>query len=365
MKNSLIRLIQICLILFLLVVLLESCKDKGIEVKPPKDPRTYIWTADTLGYPGSFQTLMYDMWGSSPKDVYAVGHNSQNRGLMWHFNGDVWTSVKLITSEGGQIEGAIDLTSIYGFSSTDIYAAGERIIGYNPNPPPTFIDSSLIIHYDGTAWRKVNVYNGSPLRDIQGSSASNIIAGGRYNTLYSFNGSAWQKDSINIQVPAGQSFHIESVNLGASVSYLVGYRSFEDMSDLTYYFFERVNSVWTKIDSTRFAKFGEELFRSPSGTLYSVGQGGVYKYVEHSWTNIFNITSAYIYGIWGTSDTNIFIAGNFGSVYHFNGTDWQRIEALNDSQTDYWTVWTDGTEAFVAGSIFADGVQKTIVWHGK
>jgi len=270
----------------------------------------------------------------------------------------------LSESKGGKIPGAFDLTSVFGFSSTDIYAAGERL-RTNPNPPPNFIDSSLIIHYDGTAWKKVNVYNGSPLRDINGSSASNIIAGGRYNTLYSFNGSFWQKDSINIQVPVGQSFHIESVNSGATISYLIGYRSFEDMSDLTYYFFEKVNTVWLKKDSTIFGKFGEKLFRSPSGTLYSVGQGGVYKYVENSWTNIFNITSAYIYGIWGTSDDNIFIAGNFGTVYHFNGADWQSVEKLNDSQTVYWSVWTDGTEAFVAGSIFADGVQKTIVWHGK
>jgi hypothetical protein len=356
----------IIVVLYVSFSIFNCCRDNTIEIKPVKDPRTYTWTVDTLGYPGSFQTLMYDMWGSSPKDVYVVGHNSSNgNGVMWRYDKNEWINVKLLKSEGGYIDGAIELTSIYGFSSTDIYAAGERIIGYNPNPPPTFIDSSLIIHYDGTAWKKVNVYNGSPLRDINGSSASNIIAGGRYNTLYNYNGNIWQKDSINIQVPFGKSFHIESVNLGASVSYLVGYRSFEDMSDLTYYFFERVNSVWTKIDSTSFAKFGEKLFRSPSGTLYSVGQGGVYKYEKLSWLNVFNITSAYIYGIWGTSDNNIFIAGNFGSVYHYNGTDWRRIEELNDPQIDYWAVWTDGTEAFVAGHIFAEGLQKTVIWHGK
>ncbi len=353
------------IIIILLIILgVTSCKEKGVEITPPKDPRTYSWTADTIAYPGFFQTLMYDMWGSSPKDVYVVGHASENDGVMWHYDGNKWNDVILSQSKGGQIPGAFDLTTVFGINNLDIYAAGSSI-RINPNPPPNFIDSSLIIHYDGTAWRKVNVYNGGSLRDIQGSSASNIIAGGRYNTLYSFNGSAWQKDSIDIQVPAGRSFHIESVNAGANVSYLVGYRSFEDMSDLTYYFFEKVNAVWLKKDSTNFGKFGEELFRSPSGALYSVGQGGVYKYVENSWTNIFNITSAYIYGIWGTSDDNIFIAGNFGTVYHFNGADWQRIETLNDSQTDYWAVWTDGTEAFVAGSIFADGVQKTIVWHGK
>ena len=47
-------------LIIILFIYLAGCKksDNGIEVKPVKDPRTYTWTADTLGYPGAYQTLM-------------------------------------------------------------------------------------------------------------------------------------------------------------------------------------------------------------------------------------------------------------------------------------------------------------------
>jgi hypothetical protein len=362
-----IRKIIYCIPLFV-ILLVVGCKDKGVEVKPPKDPRTYTWLADTLGYPGSLQTIMYDIWGSSPTDVYAVGHNNQNRGLMWRFDGNGWTNVPLITSEGGQIEGAIDLTSIYGFSSTDIYAAGERIIGYNPNPPPTFIDSSLIIHYDGTAWRKVNVYNGKKLFDIYGKAGNDIGATGRGNLLYHYNGNYWEKDTLIIFVPDGYDFSINSISSFNSSYFLTASAYNSNSGDQNYYFIGRTNNNWIVIDSFNVDgatfKFGFKLNQSAILDLYSYGGGGIFKYDGASWINFFQ-SNAPIGGMWAQSTNNIFAVGSGGRAFHYNGTDWHPIEALNDSQIDYWTVWTDGTEAFVAGSVFADGVQKTIVWHGK
>lgn len=359
---------KICFLIFIVVMFLIGCNDNGIDVNPAKDPRTYMWTADTLGYPGSFQTLMYDMWGSSPKDVYVVGHNSSNgNGVMWHYDGNEWTNMKLLTSEGGYIEGAIDLTSVYGFSSTDIYAAGERIIGYNPNPPPNFIDSSLIIHYDGTAWRKVNVYNGRLLGDIYGNSASDIWAGGWDKKMYHYNGSSWEIDSINISVPNGYFFQISSISSNNSKMYLTAYSNNDNTADEIRYFFKRENNSWIVIDSMTnniSPKFGGRLNQSKLPNLYSNGQEGIYIYNNGVWLPFFQIIFPII-SMWGTSNENIFAVGSHGKVFHYNGGDWQQIEVLNDLQTDYYAVWTDDTEAFVAGHIFADGFQKTIVWHGK
>ena len=358
----------IIVVLYVFLSIFNSCSDNTIEIKPVKDPRTYTWTADTLGYPNSFQTLMYDMWGSSPKDVYAVGHNSQNSGLMWHFDGYKWTSVKLITSEGGQIDGAIDLKSIYGLSATDIYAVGSRILGYNPNPPPTFESSQLIIHYDGSAWREVNVDRGDRLVNIYGNSPSDIWSGGLKNTLYHYNGSRWIKDSVNISIPEGFDFQIGHFSSHNSTVYL-GANSNNNKGTSIYYLFKRTNNTWETIDSfyegNTVENFGPVLNQSKIKSFYSSGNWGVYKYNGTSWDNILRTTNSYITGIWGSGDENLFAVGNRGTVYHYNGTDWKRIEELNDPQIDYWAVWTDGTEAFVAGSIFADGLQKTIVWHGK
>jgi hypothetical protein len=285
---------------------------------------------------------------------------------MWHFDGNSWTSVKLITSEGGQIEGAIELTSIYGFSSADIYAVGSRIIGYNPNPPPNFIDSSLIIHYDGSSWKKENTYNGSILTAIYGTSSSDIWAGGVENTLYHKTGNTWQRDSINIAVQPDYIFDVSSISSYGLNTYAMGNSNNNNTGNTIFYFFKRLNDTWAVQDSFLNSgyTFGIRLNQSKLQNLYSYGGGGIYRYNGTSW-DIFFQTAYPISSMWGNSDNNIFAVGSQGRAYHYNGTDWQQIEALNYPQTDYTAVWTDGTEAFVVGHIDDAGLQKTIVWHGK
>ena len=148
--------------------------------------------------------------------------------------------------------------------------------------------------------------------------------------------------------------------------YLIGYRSYPDRSGLVYYFYERANSVWTKVDSSNNTDFGDKLFKSPSGTIYSFGKGGVYKLNNDKWVNIFS-TYNYISGLWATSDENIFAVsnGNGGIVYHYNGSDWKQIGELYDPKGEYWSVWANNTDAFVVGHIMDGPYQKTIIWHGK
>jgi hypothetical protein len=361
------------ILIIILTVLLTGCKkDNVVDIQPVKDPRTYTWTADTLGYPGAYQTLMSNIWGSSHNDVFVVGHSSMGgSGSMWQYDGKSWSNVRLTTAEGGYVEGGLDLTSIYGFSSTDIYAAGERIFGFNPNPPPTLIDSSLIIHFDGSTWKRVSIYNGTPLNDIYGSSANDIWAGGLGNNLFHYNGNRWEADSIIVNIPNGFIFQIGSISSYKSFSYLIGISNNNTTAENIFYLFKRVNNSWVMQDSSivyangSFSgnKFGERLNKCSLPDLYSTGQGGIYKYNNSSWINI-NAPNP-IFFIWGTSNNNIFAIGFRGKVYHYNGTDWKQIEQLYNSDINYYGVWTDGTEAFVVGQIFDGTYQKTIVWHGK
>ncbi len=111
----LVRFAAVLLLLFFA----SSCRKNPIVAPPPKDPRTYTWTIDTLAYPGSLQTDMYDIWGSSPVDVYAVGDGGINAGNMWHFDGTVWSSINLPF-------GSFVLSKIFGFAPNNIYAVGTR-----------------------------------------------------------------------------------------------------------------------------------------------------------------------------------------------------------------------------------------------
>ena len=103
--------------------MLQTCKEKPVDNNDDDKPgrRDYKWTIDTLSYPGSLQTTMYDMYAVNEKNIYVVGHNEDNGvGTMYHYDGRKWDPVKLSWAVGGTIGGAFDLSAMYGFGANDI-----------------------------------------------------------------------------------------------------------------------------------------------------------------------------------------------------------------------------------------------------
>jgi hypothetical protein len=350
------------------VLLLQlSCKNNPVE--PLKDPRTYTWTIDTLAYPGSFQTSMRDIWASSPTNVYVVGHNDQNRGLMWHYDGTNWTDVKLSTTQGGNIQGPIDLSAIYGFGADNIFAVGKRIYD-NPTPPPNFLDSSLIIHFDGRQWKEQRVQRGRVLKTIWGSSPSNLWTGGWTKYLYRYDGTIWKRDSLPITVQTDGFFQVDAFEGNASGEvFAIGNTHYNSLAKTIFYFFWRQKETWMLVDSFVVQpglfqrKWGyADLWTSPSGKLYSCG-GGVHEWNGASWARLFDHPN-FLSRITGTSDDNIFVVGHLGTVLHFNGQDWYQYEQFADPNNVLSSVWTDGKEVIIVGET-ASFPQKTIIFRGK
>jgi hypothetical protein len=356
-------------LVILLFLLLQYGCTRGPTEAEFKDPRTYTWTIDTLAYPGSFQTAMRDIWGSSPTDVYVVGHNDQNRGLMWHFDGRSWTDVRLSTTQGGTIQGPIDLSAIHGFSASKIFAVGQRIYS-NPNRPPNFLDSSLVIHFDGREWREQRVQNGRYLRTIGGSSPSLLWTGGQTTSIFQYDGTAWKRDSLPVVVQTDGFFIVEAFEgMASGQAFAIGYAHHNLTATTIHYFFRRRGNRWTVVDSFFVApgriewKWGRgDLWISPSGTLYSCGRG-IHRWNGSQWEMLFD-HSNFLSRITGTSDNNIFVVGHLGTILHYNGRDWYQYQQFADPNNVLWGVWTDGREVFVVG-FTAAYPQKTLIFHGK
>lgn len=86
--------------------------------------------------------LLYAIWGSSPKDVWAAGHF----GTLLHFDGRFWSPVPL--PDGAEV----DLYGLWGSGRDDVWAVGGTLVGGSPdfaNPRGT------VLHFDGQAWRAV------------------------------------------------------------------------------------------------------------------------------------------------------------------------------------------------------------------
>jgi hypothetical protein len=358
----------------LLSIVLLSCRDEHNPVTPPtiKDPRIFSWSVDTLSYPGSFQTAMSAIWGSSSSDVYVVGHNDQNRGLMWHFNGNSWTSVKLAASEGGYILGAMDLSNIFGFASDDIYAVGE-LLHMSPVPIPgqsSLIDSSLIIHFNGTKWEDINILKSRRLNCISGNSSHFAFAGGWGKNYYTYNGFIWTRDSINIFIPSDGFFQIYSLAVMPSgETYALAKTNQQSLVRDTYYFLKYYSNHWTVIDTAiidptqQQYKWGySRIWLSPWGNLYSLGKG-LYLLSGSTWIKVKDADSWFT-GIYGTSEISYFVTGGYGTVLHYNGSDYFQYMQFKNLDVSLNDVWTDGKEVFTLGRA-SSSPEVTIVLHGK
>ena len=98
--------------------------------------------------------ILYDIWGSSRKNIIAVGEN----GTILRYNGFFWSPAASGTT--------IQLSGIWGSAADDVYAVG---------------DNATILHYDGVRWSQVtHPLSGTdyPLYDVWGSSADDVFVVG-------------------------------------------------------------------------------------------------------------------------------------------------------------------------------------------
>jgi hypothetical protein len=347
---------------FILCFLSITCREKPTSILDPNSPgkRDYKWTVDTLSFPGSAQIVMEDIWGSTPLDVYAVGHNDRGGfGAMFHFNGSRWSAVPLYYTEGGKIKHGFDLEGIYGFNSVDIYAVGSY--GYtNPSPPPNFLDSSMIIHFDGIFWQDVPIERKGPLRAIWGSNPQDVWAGGEKGSLYHLKNGAWSK------VPFDTTLDIASIyGLSSNDVYMVARKEIGEQiwGDSTYHALMHYDGErWSIIDSfiktyNTETKFGWKLWVSDKKKLYS-SREKVWIMEGLSWRTLLKYYET-LY-VDGSHDNNIFAVASY-EAFHWNGFDWKKIFRWGSGTTTMRKAWTNGVETF----ILADNGWATYIIHGR
>jgi hypothetical protein len=353
-------------LLSLLLLLCSSCHHAN-EPDQSGGKRDYTWTLDTISNAKSpdLQTDMSTIWASSPQDVYVGGFSSlYSIGVLYHYDGNRWTEIHLHVSEGGNISGGFQLESIYGFGSNNVWAVGMK--GFdNPTPPPSILDSSFIIHYDGASWTEAAIERGRGLAVVWGISSSDIWAGGGeasagHGTLYHYDGAAWSKLPFDTSV-----FVDDMAGFGSNDVYATCVKNTVPPDSGRIYLASLRHwdgSAWSIIDSFYFDQlwnFGLRLWAGENHTLYS-STYGVYRYGSGTtWTKL--LSNEYPLVVRGSSSDNIFAVGSNGRIFEWNGTDWKRFTEIEHPQITWYGVWTNNVETFIVGN---DNL-KTYILHGK
>jgi hypothetical protein len=350
MKNSHVLPAASPLIISIVLIVSEfSCKNNPVEPSS-KDPRTLSWTVDTIVVPNTYQTVLGTVWGSSAKDVYLTGTTS-NTAVLYRFDGLVWRDAKMARSSRGRY----DIQLIRGFGPNNIWFIGSEWY-FNFSPPPNWLDSTLVLQFDGTNWTQhLTEKREGRAEKWCAQNSNNLWIGGR-KTLWNFKDRVWTQDTIPL-VTAPQGFcgiHGLALDNSGNLFVTFYYRPVDAGPNEQYYFLSRKSGQWTLIDSAVIQpgrieyKWGyNDLWFSPSGDLYSIGHG-VYKWDGASWMIVQQGAYSLI-NITATGDAGFLVVGTNGAILHFNGGDWYRFAQFEDNNMMYTDIWTDGKEVFITG----------------
>jgi hypothetical protein len=210
---------------------------------------------------------LYDVWGSGPDDIYAVGDgycfSCPSGSSMFHYDGSNWSEINPLNS--APYTGDESYRAIWGSGPNDVY-----VVGYNGA-------HTLIIHYNGIEWTQLDVNVPGILNDIWGSGPNDIYVVGDNKLLFHYNGTSWRLRDGNI---TGD-----------------------------------IKGIWG----------------SSNKNIYLVnGTGKIYHYTGINWT-LYATGAESLYDIWGSGPNDIVGVGNSGSVVHFDGKTWKKMEVPTTS----------------------------------
>ena len=254
------------------------------------------------------------VWGSSSTDVLAVGGDPDSfAAKVFHYDGSQWTEVRGFAP--GEFE-LFELESVWGSSATDIFAVGFVFDGV--------FEESLIFHFDGTDWRRMQVTGQvrPSLVDLWGSSATDVYAVGQNDedapstgVVLHFNGTSWAP------VLQRQSFAPNSVwGSSATDVFVAGFQVEETDQEPFFRSFGTIfhfdGASWSRVTLPPGVGVLNEIWGSSASDVFAVGEDGIIVHFDGSqWTST-KPTGKGLIGVWGFSPGDVFAVGEGGTILH-------------------------------------------------
>jgi len=247
------------------------------------------------------------IWGSSPNDVFAVGAGAEGGtfkdGVILHSNGSGWTAMQP-PSVGTEIAQGF-YGSVWGSSSTDVYAVGDAYLGFT---------QALIAHFDGSSWTRVRLpyEDEHSLRDVYGTSPTDVWVGGvivgpsdggpGYGFAFHYNGSDWSYHIIY------EEFGLRGVWASSPTDvFAVGQVGFRAAV------FHYDGTAWTRMPVPDTGALND-VWGSSATDVYAAGDNGILHYDGTAWSAV--ATTGSLQDIWGASANDIFAVGGSGRIYY-------------------------------------------------
>ena len=226
------------------------------------------------------------------------------------------------------------LLATWGSSAQDVWAVGG---------------AGTIVHFDGVRWSIVRSPTNNTLYSIWGSSSKNVFAVGDRGTVLRWDGSAWT------QLPLGTD--------GKDVAQLYGVWG-GDGTDVWFVgnhltagpaLLRWNGTTISRVLAPATVKFGlRGIWGTSKTSIYAAGESGtLLRFDGSAWTSFGPPMSASWAAISGISDNNFFVATRTGLIYRWTGTGtgWVLAPTNPSTVSGINGLWSDGTSVFAVGDI--------------
>jgi hypothetical protein len=311
----------------------------GGETETPNDP----WTTAT-----NPKENMYGVWGSGPKDVWAVGDNNN----ILHWDGEAWSSS--LSGTNGYLK------AVWGSSATDVWAVGASYISIGGTAPAD------ILHWDGSQWTASDANGVEELEGIWGNSADDVWAVG--SSVAHWDGQNW--------APTESQFEAHAIwGAAADDIWAVGG---SDISEGVIWHYD--GQSWEKVleGTSTFALFGlRGVWGSAANDVWAFGWKNTAHWDGKKWTvepctdesvSVPVGTSGGcptgLSAAWGSSSKDIWAIGSgceggcaYGYVEHWDGKSWTMMHAgMQHGLTSIWgsdekKIWAVGPSLLSGGIV--------------
>ena len=295
----------------------------------------FTWQTWTFGGTAGSSTL-YDVAIVNESCIWAVGEiyiadTSANGYTMYnavHWDGNEWT-LKRITVDFRGFQITPPLEGAFAFSSTDVWFVG-----------------SLPIHGDGENWvmydLRTTVDPNISLSKAWGTSSSDIYFIGNLGSIAYYNGQSFSKIESGTNTIINDVWGINNDN-NETIAY-APVSSFFTPGDKKIL---RIKNNLVDSVSWNMNRLLYSAWTNKGRYLYVCGSGA-FENKSGSWKEI-ALPQISMNRIRGNAINDIFIAGDFGFVTHFNGLSWTNYANLYDSNTAYYSLSIYGNNVLIVG----------------
>ena len=319
-RDFIMKLCNYMIFIFLIIPMTISCHKKDPPTKPDGTaiPDTtshdFEWQITYLGQGSS--SYLKDVAIIDENNIWAVGEiylkDSTGKLIQPPYNIIHWdgTDWKLTSVEFYYYYGKLYTSAecIFCTANNNIIASsGGGVILWNGNNWENtnyLFDQNTSIGYVYKLW---------------GLSIDNLWGVGLNGSIVHYNGTIWQKLESTTTQPINDIWGVYNPNTQQSRIFCVASDKYHGgekkvlqiMDDLTVQEFD-----WTPQKSAHSVWFGEDT------PLYVCG-GGVHIYEDGQWREVSGFPNYYTNRVRGNHQNDVFVAGEFGLIAHYNGVDWK------------------------------------------